>query len=205
MKTIALQATVRNHTGKRDTKAIRNSGRVPGVVYDDSKATHIHLDYKETQKVLYTKDTYVVTLNMDAGDPVEAIVREAQFHPVKEQILHIDFLRVTGEKPVVVELPVKLVGTPKGVAQGGKLTIKLRKIKVKGIVSELPEELEVDVTNLDLGGTVKVGQADFGEIEVVTPASSAVASVEIPRALRSAEAEDGEGEGEGEAAVASEE
>lgn len=200
MKTIALEAVVRDHTGKKGTKAVRKSGRVPGVVYDNSKATHIHLDYKEAKKVLYTKDTYVVTLNMDGAEPVDTIVREAQFHPVKEQVLHIDFLRVSDEKPVVVELPVSLVGTPKGVAQGGKLTIKLRKIKVKGIVSQLPEALEVNVSGLDLGGTIKVGEADFGDIEIMTSPSAAVASVEIPRALRSAgaaaEGEEGEEGGE---------
>ena len=120
MKTIALQAAVRDHTGKKDTKAVRRSGRVPGVVYDNSKATHIHLDYKEARQVLYTKDTYVVTLNIEGGDSVDTIIREAQFHPVKEQILHIDFLRVTDENPVVVELPVKLIGTPCRCSPGRK-------------------------------------------------------------------------------------
>lgn len=204
MKTIALQASVRENIGKRDTKAVRKAGRVPGVVYDNSKATHIHLDYKETQKILYTKDTYVVNLNIEGGEAIDAIVREAQFHPVKEQILHVDFLRVSDEKPVVVELPVNLVGSPAGVAKGGKLTVKLRKIKVKGIFSELPEQLDIDVSGLDLGGTIKLGEANLENVEIVTSPSAAVASVEIPRALRSAGAGAEDGEEGGESAAAEE-
>ncbi|MEM7654842.1 MAG: 50S ribosomal protein L25 [Bacteroidota bacterium] len=197
MKTIAMQAALRERTGTRDTKATRRSGRVPAVIYDNAKATHVHVDYKEALQVFYTKDTYIINLGVE-GEQMDVIVRDADFHPVKEKLQHIEFLRVSGDNPVVLQLPVTLTGKAVGVAKGGKLTTKLRRLKVKGVPSQLPEEIVVDVTDLDLGGTIKVGEAgiDIEGLEVVTSTHAAVASVEIPRALRSAQESAKAGEGE---------
>lgn len=192
MKTTELKAFVREDTTKRATKGLRNEGKVPGVIYDNSAAKHIYVDAKEARKIIYTPDTYIVKLNID-GTISDAIIRETQFHPVKEHLLHIDFLKVTDEKPVEVILPLKMAGTPKGVATGGKLVIKLRKIKVKGIPSKLPAQMEVDVSELELGSTIKISDVDFGDLQIVTSHSAAIASVEIPRSLRSAQADEEEG------------
>ena len=187
MKTIELQAALREQIGKKHTKAVRKEGRVPGVVYGKSNedATHIHLDYKDAEKILYTKETFIVKMEVE-GKHMDTIIRESQFHPVKESIIHLDFMEIDEERPVVVLLPIRLVGKAVGVAKGGKLTTKLRRIKVKGIPSKLPDEIVIDVTQIDLGGTIKVKDANITNVEIVTSLSSAVASVEIPRALRSA-------------------
>ncbi|MCB0842567.1 MAG: 50S ribosomal protein L25 [Bacteroidetes bacterium] len=185
MKTTELQAQARETVGKKENKALRNSGQVPAVLYNNSEATHIYVDYKELQPILFARDTYIIKLNVDGKDS-NAIIREAQYHPVTEKILHVDFLQVTDEKPVVLTLPVNLVGSPVGVSKGGKLVTKLRRIKVKGIPSQLPEKVEINVSQLDLGQTIKIVDANIQGLEIVTNASTGVASVEIPRALRSA-------------------
>lgn len=185
MKTTELKAQARDKVGKRNAKDLRAEGLIPGVIYDQQNATHIFVDAKEARKVLYTPETYIIQLDVD-GKKTDTIIRESQFHPVTEKLLHVDFMKVTDEKPVRLALPVKLIGTPKGVIKGGKLTAKIRKLQVKGIPSLLPDLIEVNVSKLDLGQTIKVGQAGIKGIEVITPASAALASVEIPRALRSA-------------------
>ena len=127
------------------------------------------------------------------GNKADTIVREAQYHPVTEKILHVDFLEVSNDKPIILTLPVNLVGAPVGVTQGGKLVTKLRKIKVKGIPAELPEKVDIDVSELELGQTIKISDANIEGLHIITNASTGVASVEIPRALRSAGAgEEGE-------------
>ena len=201
MKTTELKAYPRTDLGKSVTRQMRREGKVPGVVYDNSNAIHIVLDYRAVKPTLFTKDTYIVKLDLD-GQTHDTIIREAQYHPVTEKILHVDFLKVSDDKEVILTLPIKLEGNPRGVLQGGKLISKLRKIKVKGIPSQLPEFVEVDVSDLKLGTTIKVGEAKIEGLNVITSPSAAIASVEIPRALKSAGAsdemgEDEEGEAEG--------
>ncbi|MEO0899370.1 MAG: 50S ribosomal protein L25 [Bacteroidota bacterium] len=187
MKNIALQVEKREGTGKRVTKDIRSTGKVPGVIYDNSKATHITVDAQEVRKAIYTEDTYIINLDIE-GEKQDVIIRDTDFHPVTERLMHIEFLRVTEEKPVTLSLPIKLTGTAAGVVKGGKLAIKLRRLSVKGIPSKLPEKIEVDVTPLELGETIKVMDANIQGVQVMTSSSAAIASVVIPRALRSAKA-----------------
>jgi large subunit ribosomal protein L25 len=208
MKSTEIKAHLRPDTGKASSKHMRRAGNVPGVIYKKDKATHVYFDYKELKTVLYTPETYIVKLDID-GEKVNTVVRDADYHPVTERILHVEMLNITDEAPVIISLPVSLVGKPAGVGQGGKLLTKLRKIKVKGIPSELPDKVEIDVSGLKLGETIKIGDAKIQGLTIVTPATAGVASVEIPRALRSAGAvgEDGElleegEEGEGEAGEA---
>lgn len=158
---------------------------IPAVIYNNSEVTHVLLPEDEARKVIYTPEVYIASIEM--GDTaVNTIVRDAQFHPVTEKILDMEFLAVTDKKPVVLTLPVRLTGSPVGVTKGGKLALKLRKIKVKGIPAHLPDAVIVDVSKLDLGGTIKVGEAGIEGLDVVTSSSSAIATVEIPRSLRSA-------------------
>ncbi len=186
MKTKKVNVFARENIGKAQNKALRLSGKLPGAIYDKAEATHVYFDIKELKTVLYSADTFILDLEIAGAEPIQAIVRETQFHPVTERPLHIDLVRVTNDRPVILELPVKLIGVPAGVAQGGKLATKLRFIKVKGIPAELPEYVEINVTKLGLGQTIKVGEANITNLEVITSAATGVASVEIPRALRSA-------------------
>ncbi|MDW3649120.1 MAG: 50S ribosomal protein L25 [Bacteroidia bacterium] len=193
MKSTELKAFKRPDTGKASSKHMRREGKVPGVVYNNSEATHVFFDYKELKTVLYTPETYIVNLDVE-GEKVSTIVRDADYHPVTEKILHVEMLSVSEDKPVIVSLPVSLVGKPLGVGKGGKLLTKLRKIQVKGIPSQLPDKVEIDVSSLELGHTIKIADANITGLNIVTPQTAGVASVEIPRALRSAGAvgEDGE-------------
>ncbi|MCI4666770.1 MAG: 50S ribosomal protein L25 [Bacteroidia bacterium] len=187
MKTIDLKVQKREGTGKRTAKDLRKAGRVPGVIYHNAEATNISVDIQDVRPVLYTEDTYLVNLDVE-GEQVQAIVRQADFHPVTDILTHVEFLRVTDEKPVSLTLPIKLTGTAAGVIKGGKMAVKLRRLKVKGIISKLPERVEVDVTPLDLGESIKVMDAKIDGINVLTAQSAAIATVIIPRALRSAKA-----------------
>ena len=193
MKTKSIPAQPRADLSKAATKQLRRDGKVPAVMYGEGgEASTIVMDYADAKAVLFTSDTYIVQLDIN-GEVTEALVRESQYHPVTDRILHIDFLKVSPGKAVELVLPLKMVGAPVGVIQGGRLMPKLRKLKVKGIPSELPEYIEVDVTHLDLGMSVKVHELETG-LTITSNASSAIASVEIPRALRSAGAVGEEGE-----------
>lgn len=202
MKTFDLSVVERTEIGKAANNQLRREGSIPAVLYDNAKVTHLTVNVKELHPAVYTKENYILNLAIEGGETVQAIIREAQFHSVNEKPLHIDFLRVTADKEVILELPVILYGTPKGVAQGGKLVTKLRRIKVKGIPQNLPDSVEINVDDLELGDTIKVSDAGITDLQVITSQSAGVASVEIPRALRStATGEEGE-EGETETAAA---
>lgn len=187
MKTTDLKVQKRETTGKRTAKILRKAGRVPGVIYHNAEAINISVDIQEARKILYTEETYLVNLDVE-GEAMQCIIRSSDFHPVTDILTHIEFLRVTDERPVAVSLPIKLTGTAEGVVKGGKMAVKLRRLKVKGIVSKLPEKIEVDISGLDLGESIKVMDAKIEGINVLTAQSAAIATVIIPRALRSAKA-----------------
>ena len=187
MKTTVLAASKREDLGKRGSKLLRSEGKIPAVIYAQGQASHIALDYKSTKKVVFTPETYVIELDIE-GEKVETLIRDVQYHPTKDTIEHIELIQISSDKEVVLSLPIKLVGTPAGVIQGGKMMTKLRKLTVKGIPTQLPEYVEIDVSALELGTTIKVQDAEFEGINVLTSPTTAVASVEIPRSLKSAQA-----------------
>ncbi len=187
MKTTELTASSRDSVGKRSTKSLRNDGQVPGVIYANGSTKHIFVDAKAVKPAVYTAETFIVKVALD-GVVHDTIVRKADFHPVTEKMTHIELLQVTADKPVTITLPLRMSGVPAGVIKGGKLAVKLRKITVKGIASELPDSIDVPVGHMDLGQTIKVGDVDFGGLQILTSPSVGIASVEIPRALRSASA-----------------
>ncbi len=185
MKRTELKVLKREELTRQKTQQLRAEGNIPGVLYSNGETIHIYSDYKQTKNIVFTSDTYIINLQMEDGSSSDAIIRDVQYHPVKDTIEHIDFLQVTDDKEVVLMLPIKLKGTTVGVIKGGKLVTKLRKLKVKGIPSQLPDNIEVDISNLDLGFTIKVGDTKIEGMKVITPPSAAIASVEIPRTLRS--------------------
>ena len=185
MKTIELKGTSRSVVGKAAMKKIRRSGNVPAVVYGQGEPTSVAVDFQGINKVLSSPDTYVVNLDID-GKPETAILRDAQFHPVTDHVLHVDFLRVTPNEPVIVDLPVKLVGKSVGVAAGGKLVPMLRKIRVRGLISNLPDYVNVDVTNLGLGKTIRVADVKIEGLDIASPADAGIALIDVPRAVKQA-------------------
>lgn len=185
MKTLTVAASPREHGPKAVLKQIRQNQQVPAVVHKNGVADMITLNYNDAKAVLFTPETYVVKLDVN-GSLRDAIVREAQYHPVKDTILHIDFLDVSAGQEVVINLPIRTVGTAAGVIKGGRLITKLRKVKVKGVPAKMPAAVDVDISNLEIDQTIKVSDIKVADLNIVTSPSAAIASVERTRAMRSA-------------------
>ena len=183
MKTLEVKAVKRAEFGKKAAKAFRREGLIPCVIYGGSEEIAFTVDAKEIKPLIYTPNSYIVELNFD-GKIEKAVMREVQFHPVREQILHIDFYRVQEGKPVAISITVRLSGTAEGVKIGGKLALSARKLMVKAMVDQLPDEIVVDVTPLQVGQTIFVGDLKQENVTFVTPATTAVCAVRVTRASR---------------------
>jgi large subunit ribosomal protein L25 len=183
MKTIEITGVARPNLGKTNSKNVRKAGNVPCVLYGDSEPAHFQVDHIQIKKMFYSPETFLVNLNVD-GSTSRAVVREAQWHPVHDLLLHVDFLRVTDEKPVVVELPVALSGTAPGVLAGGKLALLSRKLKVSGLVSVLPSAIPVTIAGLGLGESLRVKDMNMEGITFLNPANQGVVGVTVPRAAK---------------------
>lgn len=189
MKTIELSAAPRTETGKKAAKQSRKSEYVPAVIYGAGENIMIALNEKELRKVIYTPIVYLVKLNVD-GKVHDAIIKEVQFHPVTDKILHVDFLKVSENKPITIGLPINLVGQAEGVKAGGKLLQVVRKIRVKGLAKDLPDAIEIDVTKLGIGKSIMVGELSFDKFTVIEPKSMVIATIKSTRAAREAQQEE---------------
>lgn len=186
MKSFDLKGTSRTEVGKKSTNELRKNNGIPCVLYGiekEAKAFAVTAD--AVRKLVYTPDIHVVNLTID-GVECKAVLKDIQFHPVKDTILHMDFLQIVEDKAIVMEVPTVLTGLAAGVKLGGKLQQAIRKIKVKAVYANIPEKLIVDVTELALGKSIKVGELSFDGIELVTPAQTVVCSVAATRASREA-------------------
>jgi large subunit ribosomal protein L25 len=187
MKTFELKGTLRADLGKKAANAQRSSDSVPCVLYGGKENVHFTATNSDLRKLIYSPDVFVVALDVD-GVKCNAIMKALQFHPVSDKVLHIDFLEVSEAKPVAVELPVKLEGLAEGVKAGGKLSLEMRKLKVKGIYTQIPERIVVDVTSLGLGKTIQVGSVSVPGLEILNAKNAVVAQVKLTRAARGAAA-----------------
>ena len=185
MKSIQINGTARAEFGKKFAKAARREGQVPCIIYGGGEEKAFTIDAKELKQLIYTPNSYIIELNID-GVVEKAVMREVQYHPVREQVLHVDFYRVQEGKPVAIAIPVRLTGNAEGVKIGGKLALSARKLIVKAMVDQLPDEIVVDVTPLKVGQTIFVGDLKFDNLTFVTPATTAVCAVRVTRATRSA-------------------
>ena len=194
MKEIELKGTKRAETGKKASKLLRKQGLVPCNVYGEKKgedglpeALSFAVSAQDLRKIVYTPHIYVVNLIID-GESHTAVLKELQFHPVTDQVLHVDFYEVNEEKPLTIGIPVKLNGLAQGVRDGGRINLSIRKINVRAPYQVIPEHLDIDVTNLRLGKSIRVGDLSFEGLELVTPADVVVCSVKATRASKSAAA-----------------
>ena len=187
MKTIEIKGSVRSDLGKKATRELRKNGQVPCVVYGGESVTHFTAPVEAFRGLIYTPNIYIVDLVID-GKACKAILKDVQYNCVSDAIEHIDFLEVSDNKPVSIALPVKLSGLAEGVKQGGKLVLKIRKIRVKGLISKLPDILEVDVTNLGLGKAIKIQDLSFDGLELLEAKNNVVAIVKMTRAALNADA-----------------
>ena len=194
MREITINGQKREATGKKASKMMRKEGLVPCNLYGEKKdgkglpeAVAFSVPFTEIRKAVYTPHVYIVNINLD-GKPHKAIIKELQFHPTTDALLHADFYEVTETKPITVGIPVKLNGLAQGVRDGGKLNLSIRKIDVTAPYGKIPEILEIDVTNLALGKAIKVGELSFEGLTLATPAQVVVCSVKETRASKSAAA-----------------
>ncbi len=186
MKEITLSGKKRAELGKKASKAIRKEGYVPANLYGEAKqdgkpvALSFAVPYTELRKAIYTPNVYIVNLNIE-GEEHKAIIKEIQFHPTTDAPLHIDFLEVVDEKPITVGIPVKLVGLAQGVRDGGRMSLSVRKINVTAPYKQIPEVLNVDVTALTIGKSIKVGEVSFEGLDIATSKDVVICSIKMTR------------------------
>jgi len=196
MKEITLNAQVRSEFGKKASRDMRRAGNVPAVVYGVEKdaegkpaAKSIVIAEKELAKLLYTPNVYIVNLNID-GTTIKAILKDLQCDFVTDHPTHVDFYQITEDKPVVMQIPVKLNGLAEGVKAGGKLALNVRKLAVKALYTQFPDTLDIDVTSLGLGKSMKVAALSYEGLEIITSKEVVVCAVRMTRAARAAQAQD---------------
>ena len=194
MKEISVSGQKRATTGKKASKELRKEGLVPCNLYGEKKgenglpeALAFAIPAAQLRKAVYTPHVYVVNLTID-GEAHKAVMKELQFHPTTDALLHIDFFEVSETKPITIGIPVKLTGHAQGVRDGGRLSQAVRKLNVTAPYKQIPEELQIDVTELKLGKAIKVAELNFEGLEIATPAQVVVCSVKATRASRSAAA-----------------
>ena len=192
MKTFQLEGKSREVAAssadqKRALKAMRKNNEIPAVLYGDEKVTHFTVTKESVRKLVYTPEIFAVELTID-GNKTMAIVKDIQFQPVSDAILHMDFLEIFDNKPVTMEVPVILEGHAEGVKAGGKLSLQMRKLKVKAIYTSIPEKLYINVDSLGLGKSIQVGALQFEGLELMNAKNAVVCAVQLTRAARGAQA-----------------
>ncbi len=182
MKTVSLSGSPRANVGKVDAKAVRALGQVPCVIYGAGEQIHFSADIRHFKNIIFTPETNLVNIEI-GGKTYKTVLQEAQYHKISDNLIHADFLQVTDSKPVTVQLPVRTVGTSEGVKAGGKLTLKLRKLKVRGLISDLPEYIELNIEKLAIGKSISAGDVNIKGITLLHPKNISIVSVDTTRAV----------------------
>jgi large subunit ribosomal protein L25 len=182
MKSITIHATVRKEISKSELNKIRREGNVPCVLYGGQKEVHFFAPALSFRNLVYTPDTFTVELNVD-GTVYNAVMRDIQFHPVTDRINHIDFMEYEDNKPFVINLPVKLKGTSEGVREGGRLVFKMKRVSVIALAKDLPDNIELDITKMKIGDSIKVGDLKQANVTFLDPPQNLVVGVRYTRAV----------------------
>ncbi|MEA3494531.1 MAG: 50S ribosomal protein L25 [Bacteroidota bacterium] len=205
MKKFVLTGKLRDTSTKKEINRLRKEGFVPAVIYGDKikENISIYCFINDLRDLVYTDQVYMVVLNVE-GKEYKTVIKNIQFNPLSDDPIHLDFMEVTDDKEIKIYYPISLVGTPLGITEGGKVFRKLRKIRLKGKVSDLPETLEINIEHLKLGDTLKIGEIEIPNIEVLASDNTPVVGVSIPKlvelpevgeeGLTDEELEEGEGE-----------
>ncbi len=202
MKTVEIIGYKRANLGKTEAKSLRREGMVPCVVYGGDKQIHFYTPMILFRKLVYTDEAHFAMLTIEGeSEPFEAILQDIQFHPVSEIIMHADFLQLFRGKSIKMSVPIHPIGLAPGTSQGGKLIKKVKYLQVKALPKNMPEYIEVDVSELGLGKSIKVGELKVGEYEILNSPLVTLLGIEVPRALKGKDTEEEgggeEGEGEG--------
>jgi len=198
MKSITIKGSKRESVGKVATKALRNAGKVPCVLYGGDQALHFSADELSFSKLVYTPNVYTASIELENGDKFKAILKDIQFHPVSDKILHVDFYQLSEDKEVTMDIPVRIIGNSPGVMLGGNLRNPYRTLRVRAIPSNLPDFINADISELNIGDKLSVAElVALGDFTILHPENTIVAQVRVSRLAVSAEAEDDEDDEEG--------
>ena len=194
MKSITIKGSKRESVGKAATKALRNADKVPCVLYGGENVLHFSADEKAFKNLVYTPNVYTATIELE-GEKLTCILQDIQFHPVTDKILHVDFYQLFDDKEVTMEIPVTLEGNAPGVVSGGSLRFPKRKLKVKALLSNLPDTINADISKLEIGDKLFVRELNVENCAILHPENTVVAQVRMSRAaVTPTETEEGEGE-----------
>jgi large subunit ribosomal protein L25 len=182
MKAVSISGSPRESVGKKDAKKQRNEGLIPCVLYGGKEQVTFTVQEPEMKKLVYTPDVFTVKLDIK-GTNYDAIIQELQFHPVSDKVIHVDFLQLFPDKQIIMDIPVKLKGNPVGVLKGGKIYQKLRKIKSKALPEKLPDYIEIDISAMEIGDSVKVSDVTREGIAFLNPPSAMVVMVRMTRVI----------------------
>lgn len=202
MRTVSVSGSPRENVGKKDARRLRREDLVPCVIYGGKDQIQFVIPAISFKDIVYTPHSCLIKLDIK-GKKFDAILQDIQFHPVNDKILHVDFLEIFPDKPVKISVPIKIIGDSPGVIKGGKMQIKLRKLLVQALPVDLPDEIDINISKLEIGDSVKVGQLSRDKLSFLDPASSVITMVKSARAAMMAavgdEVEEGAEEEEGEA------
>jgi large subunit ribosomal protein L25 len=182
MKSVSISGSPRANVGKKDATALRNSKQIPCVLYGGKEQVHFSVLEADFRDLIYTPHVNTVNLEI-GGNKYHAIMQEAQFHRVKDHLLHVDFLEIVSGKPVTMNIPVKTTGTSPGVRAGGKLNKKLKTLKVKGLVEKMPDTIDIAIDKLEIGGSVRVSDLQIDGLTFLNAANVTVVGVQVTRAV----------------------
>lgn len=180
MKTVSMSGSLRENVGKKDAKSLRRKGLVPCVMYGGEEQVRFSVPAKDFKPLLFTPNTHYVEVNID-GKKTLTILQDIQYHPVSDEVIHADFLRLFDDKPISIAVPVKTVGVAPGVLQGGKLEMKIRKMRLKGLPNDIPQFVEVDITKLKIDQSIKVENINIPNIEKLDVKSNIIVMVKSSR------------------------
>ncbi len=182
MKSIEIKGQKRESVGKGATRALRNAELVPCVIYGEGETIHFSTEEKSFKDLVYTPDAHTATIILEDGQKIEAILQDIQFHAVSDKILHADFYQLNPNKPVTIEVPVRLTGRSKGVVAGGALRLNMRKLRLKTLPANLPDEIVIDITKLKIGGKIYVEKIKNENYTLLHPDNAVIVAVKMSRA-----------------------
>lgn len=186
MKSVTLSGSPRANVGKVDAKAIREKGFVPCVIYGGKEQIHFQADERAFKPIIFTPNAHIVEVNLD-GKVYKTVLQEAQYHKITDKLIHADFLEIVEGKPVTANIPVVLTGQSEGVKKGGKLVLKQRKLKARGMAHELPDSIELSIEKLDIGEGIAVGDIEIKGVTLLNAKNVSVVSVQTTRAVAASE------------------
>ncbi len=192
MKSITIKGSQRESVGKVATKALRNAGKVPCVLYGGDKPIHFSADELAFKNLVYTPSAHTVVIDLEGGKKFDAVLQDIQFHPVSDSILHIDFYQLFEDKPVTMKIPVRLVGSSPGVRNGGRLLFRKRKLDIRALPSQLPDFFDIDISKLKIGGNIAVSSLINDDFTILHPDTTVVVQVKTARAAIVVDDEDEE-------------